>query len=105
MELRFGCGSRVSPLSGFPHFPTFRLFDIVNRLHWPFCERAIRVPQTKGFPMVPNQSFFSEVFHSACRIVERDCPDGYAKSYAATGLRLADPEAQRVQMLYLLSNI
>jgi len=45
----------------------------------------------------------------ACQTVYRDCPNGYAKSYAAAGLRLLDmgePEhTHKVQALYILSNI
>ena len=47
-------------------------------------------------------------FHEACRAIEtnKNAPAlNYAVGYARAGLTLDDPDAQRVQALYLLSNI
>jgi len=52
-----------------------------------------------------DQKTKSEIFKIACRVTERECPDDFAKSYARVGIELQDAEAQRVQALYILSNI
>ena len=51
-------------------------------------------------------------FIEACKIVVRECPDGYAKTYAKAGLNLDREygqdqleQAQRVQALYILTNM
>lgn len=44
-------------------------------------------------------------FHQCCQAVTLHCHNGYAISYAAAGLRLREPLAQRAQALYILNNM
>jgi hypothetical protein len=45
-------------------------------------------------------------FHYICAVIANDpTSNPYAKSYARAGLTLNDPEAIRVQALYILVNI
>lgn len=49
-------------------------------------------------------------FLEACKIVVRECPDGYAKGYAREGQNLPYPSselehAQQVQAIYILTNM
>jgi hypothetical protein len=44
-------------------------------------------------------------FRIACFETFMECPDGYAKAYAAAGTSLTDIEAIRVQSRYILNNM
>jgi hypothetical protein len=44
-------------------------------------------------------------FHEACRAIDRNCPNPYARAYARAGLRAQTRDEMEVQSLYIMSNL